>query len=76
MNSGNQQSPEPSDESPQYYTYPTAAAAERAANRYADRWPGDTMPSTPNIFLGGGMLWAYGEFSQAELEEMEQDPHR
>jgi hypothetical protein len=32
------------------------------------------MPSTPNVFLGGGMLWAYGEFSQAELEEMEQDP--
>jgi hypothetical protein len=32
------------------------------------------MPDTPNVFLGGGMLWAYGGFSRAELEEMEQDP--
>jgi hypothetical protein len=34
------------------------------------------MPGTPksNAFLEGGMLWAYGGFSQAEMEEMNEDP--
>jgi hypothetical protein len=70
-----ERSPEPPND-PKYYTYPAAAAAERAAKRYSDpiRWPSGRLPSTPVAFLGEGLVWAFGGFSKEELEEMEHDP--